>query len=363
MRELLKPSLNWLLIFLPACVYLEHTHPESHTLIFLFSCVAIVPLAGLLGKATEQVADHAGEALGGFLNATLGNAAELIIAIVALRQGLTDVVKASLSGSIIGNVLLVMGLAFLSGGIRHKSQKFNASAAQAQVASLVLVSVGLIVPGAYHYLSKGTMASTVQNVSLAISLVLLLTYVLNLVFSLYTHKRLFSGSRTASSELHSDAEARWGLRGSVGVLIVSTVLIAWMSEILVGSVSQAAAALGMSSVFVGVIVVAMVGNAAEHSSAVMMAMKDRMDLSLGIAIGSSVQIALFVAPLLVLLSYAVAPAPMDMVFTIGEILAVIMTVSICGHVMTNGQSNWFEGVLLLAVYVILALSFYFVPGE
>jgi Ca2+:H+ antiporter len=282
---------------------------------------------------------------------------------VALRQGLTDVVKASLAGSIIGNVLLVMGLAFLSGGIRHKSQSFNASAAQAQVARLVLVSVALIVPGVFHYLSKGTMASTVQNVSIAISVVLLATYALNLVFSLYTHKQFFSGTGTTSAEMHSDAEARWGLRRSIGILIVSTVLIAWMSEILVGSVSQAAEALGMSSVFVGVIVVAMVGNAAEHSSAVMMALKDRMDLSLGIAIGSSVQIALFVAPFLVLLSYAVAPAPMDMVFTLGEVLAVIMTVSISGHVMTSGQSNWFMGVLLLAVYVILGLSFYFVPGK
>jgi len=362
-RAFLKPSLNWLLIFLPACLFLEHVYPESHSLIFVSSCLAIVPLAGLLGKATEHIADHAGEGLGGFLNATLGNAAELIIAILALRQGLSDVVKASIAGSIIGNVLLVAGMAFLAGGIRHKTQEFNASAAQAQVASLVLVTVGLIVPGAFQHLSQGTMGGTVAKLSVTISIVLLLTYVLSLVFSLYTHKELFSGNRAASAELHSATESHWGLRLSIGVLAASTVLIAWMSEILVGSVSEAAKTLGMSSAFIGVIVVAMVGNAAEHSSAVTVAMKNRMDLSLGIAIGSSVQIALFVAPFLVLLSYAVAPAPMDLVFTIGEILAVILAVSICGNVMTRGQSNWFVGVLLLAVYMILGLAFYFVPAK
>jgi Ca2+:H+ antiporter len=362
-REFLKPSLNWLLVFLPVCVFLEHVHPDSHTLIFLFSCAAIVPLAGLLGKATEHVADRAGEALGGFLNATLGNAAEMIIAIVALRQGLSDVVKASITGSIIGNVLLVAGLAFLAGGLRHRTQEYNSSAAQAQVASLVLISVALIVPAAFQHLSAGTMPAMVSKLSVTISFVLLITYALSLLFSLYTHKQMFSGSRAGVAESASNEEPHWGLRLSLGVLVVSTILIAWMSEILVGSVSYAANALGMSNVFIGVIVVAMVGNAAEHSSAVTMAIKNRMDLSLGIAMGSSVQIALFVAPFLVLLSYAVAPAPMDLIFSIGEILAVFLTVSICGNVMTRGQSNWFVGVLLLAVYMILGLAFYFVPAK
>jgi len=364
MRVFLRPSLNWLLVFLPACVFLEHAYPESQTLIFLSSCAAIVPLAGLLGKATEHIADRAGEGLGGFLNATLGNAAELIIAIVALRQGLTDVVKASIAGSIIGNVLLVSGMAFLAGGIRHKTQEFNAAAAQAQVASLVLVTVGLVVPGGFQHLSQGTMPETISKLSVSISIVLLFAYALSLVFSLYTHKQLFSGNRAEIAELHSlAAESHWGLRSSLVVLVASTVLIAWMSEILVGSVSEAAKTLGMSSAFIGVIVVAMVGNAAEHSSAVTVAIKNRMDLSLGIALGSSVQIALFVAPFLVLLSYAVAPAPMDLVFTLGEILAVILAVSICGNVMNRGQSNWFVGVLLLAVYIILGLAFYFVPTK
>jgi len=361
MGQLLKPSLNWMLIFFPVCVFLELTYPDAHSLIFLSSCAAIVPLAGLLGKATEHIADSAGEGLGGFLNATLGNAAELIIAIVAMRQGLTDVVKASITGSIIGNVLLVLGMAFLAGGIRHKTQEYNASAAQAQVASLVLVTVGLIVPGAFERLSQGTMAGTVSKLSVTISIVLLLTYALNLVFSLYTHKELFSGSLAASADSHSSTESHWGLRLSIVVLAVSTVLIAWMSEILVGSVSEAAKTLGMSNIFIGVIVVAMVGNAAEHSSAVTVAIKNRMDLSLSIALGSSVQIALFVAPFLVLLSYAIAPAPMDLVFSPVEILAVILGVSICGHVMNRGQSNWFVGALLLAVYVILGLAFFFVP--
>jgi Ca2+:H+ antiporter len=363
MLQILRPSLNWLLVLLPVCVYVEHVHPGSHTLIFGLSCGAIVPLAGLLGKATEHVADRAGENIGGFLNATLGNAAELIIAVVALKQGLIDVVKASLTGSIIGNVLLVAGLAFVAGGIRHKSQKFNAAAAQSRVAALVLVSVALIVPGMFHYLSQGTLTAPLQKLSGIISIVLLLTYLLSLLFSMHTHKELFSGTHSTTGDVDEPAVPPWGFRTSIIVLVISTILIAWMSEILVGSVSQAAQALGMSSVFIGVIVVAMVGNAAEHSSAVMMAMKNRMDLSLGIAIGSSVQIALFVAPLLVLLSYWMAPAPMDLVFTVGESLAVVLSVGICSQIVNNGESNWFEGVLLLAVYMILGLAFYFVPGK
>jgi Ca2+:H+ antiporter len=363
MRQIFKPSLHWLLILVPACVYVEHAHPESHTLIFALSCGAIIPLAGLLGKATEHVADRAGENIGGFLNATLGNAAELIIAVVALRQGLVDVVKASLTGSIIGNVLLVLGLAFVTGGIRHKSQAFNAAAAQSRVAALVLVSIALIVPGMFNYLGRGTLTETVNKLSVVISVVLLLTYLLSLLFSMHTHKELFSGIRSPQGNMDEYEEPPRSLATSITVLLVSTILIAWMSEILVGSVSQAAQALGMSPVFIGVIVVAMVGNAAEHSSAVMMALKNRMELSLGIAIGSSVQIALFVAPLLVLLSYWIAPAPMDLVFTVGESLAVILSVSICSHIVSNGESNWFEGVLLLAVYIILGLAFYFVPGQ
>jgi Ca2+:H+ antiporter len=225
----------------------------------------------------------------------------------------------------------------------------------------VLVTVALIVPGAFQHLSQGSMPATVSSLSVTISIVLLVTYGLSLLFSLYTHKELFSGHRAENAELHSATESHWGLRLSIGVLAASTVLIAWMSEILVGSVSEAAKTLGMSNAFIGVIVVAMVGNAAEHSSAVTVAMKNRMDLSLAIALGSSVQIALFVAPFLVLLSHAIAPARMDLVFTIGEIIAVMLAVSIAGNVMNRGQSNWFVGVLLLAVYVILGLAFYYVP--
>ena len=199
MLQIFRPSLNWLLILVPVCVYVEHTSPDSHTLIFALSCGAIVPLAGLLGKATEHVADRAGENIGGFLNATLGNAAELIIAVVALRQGLIDVVKASLTGSIIGNVLLVAGLAFVTGGIRYKSQKFNAAAAQSRVAALVLVSIALIVPGMFHYLSQGTLTATIHKLSVIISVVLLVTYLLSLLFSMHTHKELFSGDLQPSS--------------------------------------------------------------------------------------------------------------------------------------------------------------------
>jgi Ca2+:H+ antiporter len=235
---MLKPSLNWLLIFLPVCVFVDHLYPESHTLIFTLSCTAIVPLAGLLGKATEHVADRAGEGIGGFLNATLGNAAELIIAVVALRKGLIQVVQASLTGSIIGNVLLVLGLSFVLGGVRHKTQTFNATAAQSRVAALILVSVALIVPGMFHYLGPRAMTETVHKLSSIISVVLLLVYLLSLLFSMHTHKELFSGTRGRQEYPDESAEPPWGLGWSITVLVVSTILIAWMSEILVGSVTH-----------------------------------------------------------------------------------------------------------------------------
>jgi Ca2+:H+ antiporter len=363
MRQMFRPSLNWLLILLPVCLYVEHMHPESHTLIFVLSCCAIVPLAALLGKATEQIADRAGESIGGFLNATLGNAAELIIAIVALKQGMIDVVQASLTGSIIGNVLLVLGVAFLAGGMRHRIQEFNVAAAQSLVSSLTLVSIALIVPAMFRYFGQEALSPTLHKLSVIISVILLAVYLLSLLFSMYTHRELFSGTRGDQGKVGESENLPWGLGYSVAVLGISTIFIAWMSEILVGSVSYAAKALGMSSVFIGVIVVAMVGNAAEHSSAVMMALKNRMDLSLSIAIGSSVQIALFVAPLLVLLSYCIAPAPMDLLFTAGQLLTVILSVSICSQIVSNGQSHWFKGVLLLAIYAIFGLGFYFVPGK
>jgi Ca2+:H+ antiporter len=348
--------LNWLLIFIPVTIGLQFLKPESHALIFLAACLAIVPLAGWLGRATEELAHHTGEGIGGLLNATFGNAAELIIAIMAMRKGLHPVVKASLTGSIIGNILLVLGAAVVSGGVKHKEQRFNAVGARAQSTLLMLAAIGLIMPAAFHYLA----APRVQregSLSLEISVVLLFAYGAHLFFSLRTHKGLFAAEGDpADAEKHTWSPAR-----SVAMLVGVTALVAWISEILVGSVEQAAVSFGMTHVFIGVIVVAVIGNAAEHSTAVMFALKNRMELSMGIAIGSSLQIALFVAPVLVLLSQFIGPHPMDLVFSPAEVLAVFLAVLITSQIASDGESNWLEGVLLLAVYLIIAIVFFFLP--
>jgi Ca2+:H+ antiporter len=358
----LKPSLSWFLVFIPISLYMEHFHSQAHLWIFFSSCVAIIPLAGLLGEATEHIAERVGEGIGGLLNATFGNAAELIIAIVALRAGYTDVVKASLTGSIIGNILLVLGGAFLAGGVYHKIQQFNSMAAATQSAMLILASIALIIPAVFHYLRPPHIIINESALSLAIAVLLIVVYALSLVFSLHTHKELFRGSVGEPSGEEAPPSQPWNERVALLVLGVSTFFIAWMSEILVGSVEQAAEAVGMSSLFVGIIVVAIVGNAAEHSTAVLVAIKNRMDLSFGIAIGSSTQIALFVAPLLVFLSHMMAPQPMDLVFTRGEVLAIILSTFMVAFAAGDGRSSWFMGAQLLAVYLILAVAFYFTPG-
>jgi Ca2+:H+ antiporter len=350
--------LNWLLIFVPIAILLEFVAPGAHTWIFLASCLAIVPLAGWLGHATEQLAHHTDEGVGGLLNATFGNAAELIIAIMALQKGLYPVVKASLTGSIIGNVLLVLGAAVLAGGVKFKRQRFNVTAARAQVTLLTLSAISMIMPAAFHYLSGPGGRIRENDLSLEIGIILLLSYAAHLVFSLHTHKKLFAGA--PAEETASDGRI-WTLKKSILTLLGATALIAWVSEILVGSVQEAATAFGMTRIFLGVIVVAVVGNAAEHSTAVMMAMKNRMELSLGIAIGSSLQIALFVAPVLVIVSHFIGPRPMDLVFSPAEVLAVFLAVLISGQIASDGESNWLEGAQLLAVYLILALVFFFLP--
>src|SRR5215831_11260689 len=348
--------LNLLLIFVPIAIALEFLAPSSHTLIFVAACLAIVPLAGWLGHATEELSRHTGEGVGGLLNATFGNAAELIIAIAAIQKGLYPVVKASLTGSIIGNILLVLGAAIFAGGVKYKRQRFNVTAARAQVTLLTLAAISLIMPAAFHYLSGPGGRVREDDLSLEISIVLLLAYGAHLLFSLYTHKQLFLGEVAAEH-----GATGWTLKRSALVLLGATAVIAWVSEILVGSVEAAAESFGMTRVFLGVIVVAVVGNAAEHSTAILMAMKNRTELSLGIAIGSSLQIALFVAPVLVIVSHFVGPRPMDLVFTPAEVLAVFVSVLICGQIASDGESNWLEGALLLAVYLILGIVFFYWP--
>jgi Ca2+:H+ antiporter len=359
MPKWLRPSLNWLLVFVPAAVVLKYAAPGLPALVFAAACLAVIPLAGLLGHATEELAARTNEGLGGLLNATFGNAAELIIALMALEQGLHDVVKASLTGSIIGNILLVMGASFLAGGVKYKIQTFNPTGARAQANMLTLAAIALIVPAAYHYLGGQEAPLLERGMSLEIAGILLVTYCLGLFFSLRTHRHLFSGGQ----HLHGEKKTGpgWSLRKALLVLTVSTTLIAWVSEILVGAVEPAAEALGMTEIFVGVVIVAIIGNAAEHSSAVVAALKNRMDLSIGISLGSSIQIALFVAPVLVLASLVVGPKAMDLVFTLPEVLAVALAVAISAQVTIDGESNWLEGVQLLSVYAILGIVFYFLP--
>lgn len=350
--------MNWLLPLTPLVIILHWTHAVSETWIFILACLAILPLAGWLGHATEHLAAKTNESVGGLLNATFGNAAELIIAISALRAGLYDVVKASLTGSIVGNLLLVLGASILAGGLKYPEQKFSAKAARAQSTLLTLAAISLVLPAAFHYLAQGSRdsASLERDLSLEFAILLLVIYGLSLLFTLKTHKAYFSGDH--EEEAHGPV---WSMAKSFGVLGAATAAIAVVSEILVASVEHAAQAFGMSSIFVGVIVVAIVGNAAEHSTAILVARKNRMDLSLSIAIGSSLQIAIFVAPLLVVLSHFIGPRPMDLVFTIAEVLAVAVSVFITGQVADDGVSHWMEGVQLLGVYIMLGILFYFLP--
>jgi Ca2+:H+ antiporter len=351
--------LNWLLVFFPVVIGLHYLRPDDHVLIFGMACLAILPLAGWMGHATEHLAARTGESIGGLLNATFGNAAELIIALLALKAGLYDVVKASLTGSIIGNLLLVLGLSFVAGGLRYPVQTFNPQAARVQTTLLSLSAISLILPALFHLVGGREGQRYEADLSMEISIILLITYFLSLWFSLKSHKQFF---QSASEEEDAHGGEHWSTGKSLLVLALATAAIAWVSEILIGSVEETAKTLGMSSIFVGVIVVAVVGNAAEHSTAIVMARRNRMDLSLAIAIGSSLQIAVFVAPLLVLVSYFIGPRPMDLVFTPVEVVAIALSVAITGQVSSDGESNWFEGAQLLAVYIMMGILFWFLPG-
>jgi Ca2+:H+ antiporter len=362
-KRKLRFSLEWLLVFVPVAFVLRFI-PSFHNEALLFACsgLAIIPLAGLMGRATEHLAERMGHGIGGLLNATFGNAAELIIGLIALQKGLIGVVKASITGSILGNVLLVLGASIVAGGAKRPQLTFNRTAVQSATTSLLLAAIGLLIPTVFHYSAAtrtgGWTPELEQKLSLAIALVLFGTYVCTLVFSLFTHRQLFSGVRGPAE---SGVEPGWSRRKSVLVLLVATVVVAALSEFLVGSVEGAREKLGVTEVFIGVIVVAIVGNAAEHSTAVLMAMKNKMDLSLGIAVGSSLQIALFVAPLLLFVSYAF-PQQMNLEFSIPEVVAVIVAVHIVAEISNDGETNWLEGAQLLSVYLILGILFYFLPA-
>lgn len=369
----LKPSLDWLLIFVPIAIALRFIPAlENPTALFICSCLAIIPLAGIMGKATEHLAEHLGQGIGGLLNATFGNAAELIIALFALSKGLDGVVKASITGSIIGNLLLVLGLSLIAGGAKFKTQSFDRTAASTSSTALTLAAIALLIPTIFHLSAAqvpvaagGWTPLKEQNLSLAIAIVLIVTYGFTLLFSLVTHKELFGGEAMqgcAQEVGHEEEEAgdHWSKGKSVLILLIATAFVALISEFLVGAVEAAREKLGFTEVFVGVIVVAIIGNAAEHSSAVLMAMRNKMDLTLGIALGSSLQIALFVAPVLIFASYFFGK-PVNLEFTVPEVVAVVASILIVQQICSDGESNWIEGLQLLSVYAILGVLFYFLP--
>ncbi len=356
----IKPSLDWLLIFVPLAILLRFWPGGSNpTALFVCSALGIIPVAGWIGRATEALAARVGEGLGGLLNATFGNAAELIIAGIALSKGLTNVVKASITGSIIGNVLLVLGLSILFGGVKYKEQRFNRTAARTSVVSLSLAAIGLIIPTVFHFAAHSSPAGwsplMEQKLSLGIALVLFLTYFCMLGFSLRTHKHFYQGG----GQEHPKGRS-WSRGKAVTILLVATAFVALLSEFLVGTIENVQHSLGVTEVFVGVIVVAIVGNAAEHSTAIIVAMKNKMDLSVGIAIGSSLQIALFVAPVLIFLSYLFG-RPMNLEFSMPEVFAVVASVYILFQISGDGETNWIEGIQLLSVYVILGILFFYLP--
>lgn len=362
--RLLTP-LNVMFLAVPVAVAIKFSG-ASPVWVFIAAGVGIIPLAGYMGKATEALAERLGAAAGGLLNATFGNAAELIIALMILSRGpeLYPLVKATVTGSIIGNLLLVLGLAILVGGLRFKTQTFDRTHAGVGATLLAIAASGLLIPTLFFYLLPTGHAqhSPVEaHLSEEIAVVLMVIYGLSLLFTLHTH-RLLTGERQEEHAADRAGHDHWGVWLSLGVLLAATAGVAVLSEWLVGAIEKAGPALGMTEIFMGVIVVAVVGNAAEHSTAVLVAYRDRMDLSLQIAVGSSIQVALFVAPVLVFASLLMGhPHPLDLHFTPMEVAAVVLSVAITALVCHDGESNWLEGAMLLALYLILALAFYNLP--
>ena len=359
LKEIRHNPLLWPLAFVPVVLAAQVLKPEAHTLLFVLSVVAIVPLAALLSRATESVAARTGDMIGGLLNATLGNLTELLIALAALRAGQYVLVKASIAGAIVTNALFMLGASFLLGGLKHHVQEYNRNNARLQAGLLFLATIAMLVPSVVA--EADTTAATAkfsQTLSTGLSVLLIVTYGLGLVFSLKTHGELF-----ASADHAEPGEAQWSLRLSLATLAGVTVLVALVSEVFVESVQQAATALGISPAFVGFIIVALVGGAAEMVSAFSAARKNKLDLSVGIALGSASQIALFVAPVLVLASYVIGPMPMNLQFWPGAVAMILIATMTAALVSNTGRSAWFVGVLIMTVYLVFAMTLYLLPPQ
>lgn len=344
--------LKYMLIFIPISFIAKFMN-ASGTIMFILSCLSIVPLAGLMGKGTEEISFYAGPKVGGFLNGTFGNATELIISFFALKKGLFDVVKSSIAGAVIGNVLLVVGASMLAGGLKYKTQKFNSKVNEVSSSMLVFAVLGLCIPAIFtHTVNPALLNTRYEGLSIFVAVVMLIIYIFSLIFSFSTHKDLYN------TEATEEATASWSLNKSILILVIATILIAIESEFLVNGIEPITDSLGWSEFFVGIILIPIIGNAAEHTTAVVMARKDKMDVALEIAIGSSLQIILFVAPVLIFLSLFFKP--MSIVFNEFELVALIASVLIANRVSQDGECNWLEGVQLLAVYLIIAASFFII---
>jgi Ca2+:H+ antiporter len=358
LKEISHNPLLWLLAFVPVLFAAEKLEPEAHTLLFVFSVLAIVPLAALLSHATESVAAKTGDTVGGLLNATLGNLTELVIALTALHAGQYTLVKASIAGAIVTNTLFMLGASFLLGGLKHRVQEYNRASARLQAGMLFLATVAILIPSAVTEPDSVAGSTFTATLSVGLSVLLIAAYGLGLLFSLKTHREFFSGAEHAEA-----GEAPWPLGLALATLAGVTVLVALVSEVFVESVQHAAVTFGMSAAFVGFIVVALVGGAAEMASAFSAARKNRLDLSVGIALGSASQIALFVAPVLVLLSYVIGPTPMNLQFWPGAVVMMLIAAMTASLVTNSGRSAWFVGVLVLMVYLIFAMTLYLLPPK
>lgn len=342
--------LRLLLIFIPLSIAAEILHLPA-TFVFVFSALGIIPLAGIMGEATEEISFFSGPRIGGFLNATFGNATELIIAFFALKAGLFDVVKASIAGSVIGNILLVLGASMLAGGMKYKTQKFNRKAIDTSASMLLFSVIGLVIPAIFtHTVPAQLLTTRYEGLSVVVAVVMFSIYILSLVFSFYTHKDIYS------VEHDGGKKSKWSLQKAIVVLVGATIFIGIESEIFVGAVEPMTQAIGLSEFFVGIILVPIIGNAAEHSTAITMAYKNQMDVAVEIALGSSLQIILFVCPILIFLSLLFKP--MSIVFNEFELISLVFSVLIANRVANDGESNWLEGVQLIAVYAIIAASFF-----
>ncbi len=343
--------LKYLLIFIPISFVAEFFH-ASPSIMFALAALSIIPLAGLMGEGTEEISFYSGPKIGGFLNGTFGNATELIISFFALKQGLFEVVKSSVAGAVIGNILLVLGASMLAGGLKYKTQTFNKKVVEVSSSMLLFAVVGLCVPALFtHTVDKSLLNTRYEGLSIIVAIIMFIIYIFSLIFSFFTHKDIY----TVNLEEEGNT-AKWSMKKAILVLIISTVLIAVESEFLVSGIESVTKSLGLSEFFVGIIIIPIIGNAAEHSTGVVMAMKNKMDVALEIAIGSSLQIILFVAPILIFLSLFFTP--MSIIFNEFELIALIVAVLIANRVSNDGESNWLEGVQLLAVYFIIAASFF-----